>query len=249
MTKKIASIYYYKSARITRDAYNGVFELQVVPKGAPPFILEVRDHYQMVESTFGAPKGIDGRPRRTRETITGEAIAADLISHWTSGQHLGPVLGGSNPQCRPGIWIVRDTVPLCGEDGQPIVNADGAQEFRAATKEECDQMFKEDLRENEAVQRTWGQKQIDLGQGMSDDPKKIPWIPEFCRIAAVYYGHNPFWLSRPADADVKQCPVCSKSISVRALKCPFCTEVVDPKAYALHRAEVKRAEQEVKSVA
>lgn len=237
MMKTIASIYPI-ALTAKRPLYAGDFHIPAVQRGDKPSLLEVKDHYQIeTEPWFKGTTGA-GRQKQSRITIAGEEIARDIIAEWTENH---PDAG---PDCHPGVWIVRDSIPLFEEkNGRqvPLADADGKQAFRSATKEERDQMFAEDLKRIEEVQANWGEKAFLKGNLMADDPKKIPWIPEYCKTMAKHYGHSPAWLNRASDSNVKVCPACRKQIAAQAWKCGFCQEIVDPQAAAKHRQNVKQA--------
>jgi hypothetical protein len=237
MTKTIASIYYMPlTAR--RPLYQGNFDIPAVARGERPFLLPVRDHYQWetLPWSFGYA---NGRQRQERRTILGEHIAADLLREWTASH---PKM---NPQCGPGVWIVRDCVYLFDPEGKPIMDAEGKQAFRPATNEEREKMFEEDLRSAIERQSAWAEVCIREGDAMADDLKKIPFIPEYCRQACHYYGRDRKWLHELKDGDVKTCVFCTKVIAANAIKCPHCSEVVDFEAYAKLLNQRKAAENAV----
>lgn len=237
MTKTIASIYPLPlSAK--RPLYMGVFNLPAVPRGSGPFLLEIKDHVQVETEPWFKGMTAGGRQKQTRITVTGEEIAADLMNEWAEQ------IVDSSPDCRPGVWIVRDSIPVTDmKDGRevPAADAEGRQIHRSATKEECAQMFAEDHARAEQVQANYAEKAFLKGNVMADNVKAIPFIPQYCRTLSTAYGHTPTWLKRSVDVDVKKCPACMREIARGAWKCGHCQEIVDPQAAAEHRRAVKQA--------
>lgn len=220
MTKTIASLY-FEERRLTRPLYGGNFYAPAVPKGAKPFLLEVRDHRQPEKQ----PHIVGGHiiPR----TITGEEIAADIVLHWTSGAL------GMKGDVRPGIWVVRDTITQVDENGVPIKDVFGAVQYRPATDEEKAAMWAEDVAENTACQARWGEFKIAVGDSYAKDEnsKMRLLIDPTMKAAAKYYGRDREWLDELKDGDTKTCQFCFKAIDARVLTCPNCREVVDRKGY------------------
>jgi hypothetical protein len=243
MTKTIASIYYFKAQTIERPLYAGKFSLQPVKKGDAPFLLTIKDHQQIETLPYFKGTTSAGRQRQERIQVTGEEIANDLILHWTT-QH-----PDATPECRPGIWIVRETVALTDEHGKPVNDADGLQSTRPATQQEKDIMFAEDLESNTECQANWAQKGFDRGNMMADDPKKVPFISDLYRESAKYLGVTPTWLRKNAEIDTKMCPLCTKVIAAAAIKCPNCAEIIDAARYSAHQAALRAAKQETKPAA
>ena len=235
MTKQIASIY-YMPVEAKRTLYQGHFKMPAVKRGEKPFLLSVPDHYQWETQPFF--KGTwNGRQRQERLTVLGEHIANCILSEWTDSH---PEM---NPQCGPGIWLVRDVIYLTDDKGNAVMSADGKQAYRAATDQEREQMFAEDHAAALQRQATWGEASIRKGDIMAEEPKKVPFIPDYCKEACRYYGRERKWLYELRDGDVKACPFCTKSIAANAVKCPFCSEVVDFEAYAALQAKRKAAEE------
>ncbi len=221
MTKTVASIH-FEPRSIERSIYNGHFETPAVARGAKPFLLEVRDHIQLERLPY-----IVGGGQFPRQ-IFGEHIAADLITHWTSGAL------GMTGDCHPGFWIVRDTLPVLDETGTPIKDAFGVVQTRPATAEEKSAMWDEDLARETAAQARWGDLLIQEGDVLAGDenPQMRRLISHSMRTAAKYYGRDREWLMELKDSDAKTCPFCFKSIDARVVKCPHCSEIVDQAAYA-----------------
>lgn len=220
MTKTVATIY-YESRNLTRSLYGGNFHVPAVAKGGKPFLLEVRDHNQPEKQ----PHIVGGRivPR----TITGEEIAADIIQHWTTG-----VLGMTG-DVRPGIWVVRDTIPMLEDNGTPIRDVYGIVQSRPATEAEKAAMWAEDLAENVACQARWGDFNILQGEVYATDTntKMRLLINPTMKASATYYGREVEWSDELKHDDRKLCQFCGKSIARGIVKCQFCHEIVDRAAY------------------
>lgn len=235
MTKTIASIY-YEDLSAERSIYGGRWKVSAIQKGAAPFLLEVKDHYQMeTEPWFRGSFG--GKQLQVKKLVAGQEIAVDLLTQWT-GSH-----PDCTPDCSPGLWIVRDVIYLSDENGKPILDGDGKQQFRPATAEEASRMFAEDLAAAVRRQAAWGEKAIQKGDMMAEDPKRVQFIPDYCKASATYYGRDRAWLRALTDGDIKTCQFCAKVIASNVVKCPHCTEVVDPVRYAALKAQGAAAVQ------
>lgn len=237
MTKTICSIYFSPLVEIRRASYQGVFNIPVVKKGDPPAKLVIKDHYEINELPFLAGTR-NNRPLKQRILILGEDIAADILAHWTAYH---PEM---TSQRAPGLWVVRDVMHLWDDDGSPIMDAEGRHETRPATTGERESMFAEDLAAAHERQDAWVEAAIRKGDIMAEDPKKVPWIPQYCLDSVDYSGRSRDWRRGLRDGDIKQCPYCTKSITSTAFKCPFCSEVVDPAGYEEFKARQEAAHQE-----
>lgn len=223
MTKTIASIN-FEPLSADRAIYQGRFRVPAVKRGDKPFILTVKDHIQI--ETMPWFKGtFNGKQIQEKRTITGEEIANDLINDWTRTHP------DMNPQCCAGVWLVRESVALLDEKGEPQLDADGRQAMRPATAEEKQAMFAEDEAAAKQGMAALGQKWIQKGDIMAEDIKQIPLIPNCSKTAARYYGRDRKWLHDLTDSDIQKCPFCTKLIPADAAKCFSCNEVVNRKRY------------------
>ena len=236
---KIASIYFYP-VRAERP-YGGPYILPPVSLGLDPILIEIGDRIQIEQGPVSLGQG--GKRSRRRHLITGAAIAKDIVSHWTEHGV------GMTPQCHPGIWVVREEIPLIRADGTPEVDAEGVSQWRPATEEEMAFMWMEDLQAARAADRTYAQLLYMQANAMADEPKMIPFISELAKSAAKQYGLEAEWLKDDAQLLVKTCPYCTKVIPSRAIKCPKCTEIVDIEAYAQLEANKQQALKEAKEAA
>jgi hypothetical protein len=108
----VASIYFAPVS--TNAGYAAALtRLPAVPPGSEPVLLA--DHRTACKSR---------RPVSARQSMDGAANARHLVhgrsncplTLWASGRSTEL---GMTPQCRPGIWVVRDRKPLLNEDGTP----------------------------------------------------------------------------------------------------------------------------------
>lgn len=215
MVKQICSIYPI-SFRADRPLYNGSF---ILPAGHPdkPVYLEIRDHVQIEPLPwFYANQGASRQPK-ARHLISAIDIASDLVREWTV-----TVLGQS-PECRPGIWIIRDTMPEYDDEGKPVMSAIGPQETRPATPQERQEMYAEDLAANRIYQATWAEHCIQVGDIMAQKPEAIPFIPDYAKTLCKFYNRDRKWLRALQDGDFKKCPFCRTNIDSEAIVCPQCS--------------------------
>lgn len=223
MTSRVASIYFMGlSAR--RPLFGGVFDAAPVLKGEKPFILSIADHIQPEKMPHILGGGYI--PRR----IAGDEIARDIVREW-SAEGLG-----MNVACGPGVWVVRDAIPIVNENGIQILDADGTAQFRPATDEEKEQMWAEDVAAQTMRQENWGAYLKQQGDMLDADPekKRAILITPTMRAAAAYYGYAVDWMDRKLrEGDRMACRWCTKIIPSNALVCPECSRVVDARRAAL----------------
>lgn len=221
---KIASIYFapVRAERI----FGGPYEIPAVPLGSDPVILEITDRIQIEQGPYTLSADNSKRSRR-RHIVSSDAIARDLVNEWAySGV-------GMTPQVRPGIWVVREQIPVLLKDGTQQMDADGIALWEPAGVVDRTNMFEEDLEASRSADRAYANMLFIHANGMAEDPRLIPFIPLNCRRAAKHYGLDAEWLKEDAALNVKPCPYCTKIIPAKAIKCPKCTEIVDIEAYAV----------------
>ncbi len=221
MTRTVATIY-FRQCHLERTLYGGVFDAPAVAKGDKPFLLEVRDHNQLER----LPHIVGGGqfPR----TILGQDIAVDIKKHWSEGAL------GMTPECRPGVWVVRDVVVIADETGTPLKDAFGSVQTRPATPEEKETMWQEDLAENTMAQARWADYLVSRADTLFADPNPAMriLIDPTMRTAAKYRGREREWLDEARDLDAKNCQFCLKSLPIKAIKCMYCGEIVDREGYS-----------------
>lgn len=230
-TVRIATIYPI-AMRVQRPIYQGDFKFPAVPFGAEPFILEIKDHYEWNDRPFFEGT-VNGRLRRRRDVIAADEIANDIIRELTQSHP------DAAPGCHPGIWIVRERVPLHDEKGLPILDADAKASFREMSEAEKKAAWAEDLEANRQAQAAWGERAIQKGNIMAQEPKAVPFIPDYCKEMAKYYGQSPKWLNRITEGNTKKCQWCAQIIDRESIICPECGKTVDFKRYAQLEAELK----------
>jgi len=240
MTARVASIY-FAPVRAER-AFGGPFEIAPVPLGATPAILVIADRIQIEQGPYQMSS--DGNHRSRRDfLVRGETIAADIVAEWTQNGV------GMNPQCRPGIWVVRERIAEVDAQGRSMLDGDGRALWRDATDAERLAMWEEDLAAAQAADRAYAEHLFVAANAMAEEPKLIPFIPKTARLGAKQYGLEAEWLREGAALRVKSCPYCTKVIPERAIKCPRCAEIVDVEEYArpevIRKAEVARMQLEL----
>ena len=231
METKVASIY-FADVKAERP-FGGPYLLPAVPLGADPAILVVSDRVQMEEGPYNL--GVGGRRQKRRHLVLGEAIAQDIVTQWT-------MQGISmTPQCHPGIWVVRQRLPVLNENGTQTVDADGAAIWRQVTPDEEAQMWQEDLAANKAADKAYAEALFIAANAQADDARLIPFIAPSAKLGAKQYGYQAEWLRADAAVNVKPCGYCMKVINAAAIKCPHCGEVVNFEAYAELEAKKRSA--------
>jgi hypothetical protein len=151
-----------------------------------------------------------------------------------------------NPQCHPGIWIVRDRLPILDEvTGASMRDADDKALWRPATDDERAEMWEMDLQFNRTAQEAYSLALFENANGIDQDKRLRKFIPREAHLAARYYGWDAEWLRNNGVAVApKTCIFCAKSIPGTAIKCPHCLEIVDIPAYAAQEAEKRTAVRE-----
>jgi hypothetical protein len=229
MKARVASVY-FAPVRAER-MFGGPYEIPGVPLGGEPAFLVIEDRMQVEQGPYQL--GTNGKRSRRRYLVLGESIARDVVAEWSQNGV------GMTPQCRPGIWVVREQLPLINEDGTPQVDADGIPQWRPATEIEKESMWAEDLAAARAADRAYANMLFMQANAMAEDPRLIPFIAPHARLAAKHYGLEAEWMKQDAALHVKTCPYCTKVIPAKAIKCPKCTEIVDLEAYAEQEAKRK----------
>jgi hypothetical protein len=237
MTTKVASVH-FALVRAERIYRGEAYELPAVEANAQPALLTVTDEIQRWEGPYS---GSTGKGRSKHSTlIHGEDIARDIVNQWTTGGvHMGAT-------CHPGIWVVREQIPLVNEKGASVRDADGRAQWRPATDAEQKSMWAEDLAEAKAADAAYAQALFDYANSRAQDPRLIPFIPKNCRLAAERYGLQAEWL-RPNAGTQRACPFCQKFIPANAVKCPNCQEVVDQAQYSRMIAQAAKAPVQAKA--
>lgn len=235
MTARVASIH-FAPLTATRSIYGGIYDIPAVPLGTDPVVIEIEDKVQRDEGPVSSGPG-GGRRQQLVYHVDGYEIASDLIKEWSENGL------GMTPEAHPGIWVVRDRVPVVKKDGSGNMQLDGfgKQIFRPATAEEAQAMWLEDEALAKACDRRYAEWCYIDGNRIAADVRQIQFIPRNYKRAARQYGLQADWLKEGAALEVFPCPSCSKVISKTAMVCPHCTGVVDIDRYAAREAEKEAA--------
>jgi hypothetical protein len=225
MLTKVASIHWAR-VQAERTLYGGYYAIEAVPPGAEPLILEVSDKLQQWEGPYSLSPTGTTRSKHSR-IVTGEEIAPDIVAEWTQ---FGV---GMNPQCHPGIWVVRERVPETNEDGTRKMDGDNRTIWRSATGTERAVMWSEDFRAAQKADAAYAEVLVRKADQDAEDPRKIPFIPEKAKGAAKQYGIQRDWLKEIASVDMKRCPYCDTLVSSHVAVCKACHNIVDPELYAV----------------
>lgn len=219
MTAKVASIH-FAPVECDRTTFGfGFFRMPAVAHGAEPAILLIPDKVQIEEGPY--QWGQNGQRSKRKHPHAGETIARDVVGHWTqNGLHM-------RPDCRPGIFLVRERIPLLHESGAPVLDAEGFPQWRDATDWEKESMYAEDLAASRKADRAYASALYVKANSMADNPRLIPLISDVTKLGARHYGLDAEWLKENAASDVKPCPMCTKIIATKAILCPFCHGVAD----------------------
>ena len=166
-------------------------------------------------------------------------IANDIVNEWA---HSGL---GMNPKCRPGVWVVRDRIPILDDAGNQVLDADGIGSYRSATEDEMRRMFLEDLEQNRACDVEYAKWLIGEANAQAVDPRTIRFIPVKAKLAVEHLGMTTEWMKPGAGSlEMKACMYCQSIIVKKAVICPKCTQCVDPAEFArLKETNERKTEQ------
>lgn len=228
MKVRIASIY-FEGRKLNRSQYGGMYEVPSVKKGENPFILEVPDKGQMDK----LPHIIGGG--HIRRVITGEEIAHDIVQHWAQNGM------GMKPEVGPGIWQIREFLPVVNEHGIPQKDSDGRVMINEVSEEQKKEWFAEDLAFNIARQDRWIEHLIGEGDRMALNPKEIPYITSSMKAAVKYSGRQREWTLELKSGDRSVCSFCGMSIVSNVIICTHCHEVLDAKRYQANKDRIAAA--------
>lgn len=249
-TVKVASIYF--APVIAHRFFRGApYKIPAVAHDADPAILEVRD---LVQRDWGPMIPGTNKRQELRWVVTGEEIARDIVGEWT-GNTVGAL--GMNPQCHPGIWIVRENLPVVEKHGRMINNemtyeermvldAESKQVFRAATAEEQRAMWDEDMAAARAADKAYAEWCFNEGNNLYAKQQRgeefvLKEVPRLYKLAAKHYGLEAEWLKEAVVSSTTVCPHCEKTVSKTAMICKFCTQPIDLKRWAKWQAEKDKA--------
>lgn len=231
MPVRIASIH-FAPVYAERLIYGGRWSIDPVALNAEPKMIPVRDHVQRDEGPFSLGDG--KRRAQLRYAVYAEHIARDIVGEWTAWGR------GMTPDCRPGIWIIRDGFPLIEKDGagvdQIVYDVHQRQVFEPASPDLAAQMFEEDLAAARTADRRYAEWCFSQGNGIAGDPRLIPFIPKNYIAAARHYGFDAIWIKEGGEK-VAPCKWCTTVIPTSAIVCPKCTNIINIEAYAHFEAQ------------
>jgi RNA polymerase subunit RPABC4/transcription elongation factor Spt4 len=215
-TARIATIH-FAPVSAERSRYRGYYSLPACRLNAEPFIYEVPD---MMEHNKG-PYNFGAQQPDIFETIQGMDIAQDIVNQWTVGGI------GMTPDCRPGIWVVRERLPLMEKDHNgkfvAVLNAHKQQIFRPSTPEETRAMWEEDVAQNRRADRAYAEWCYREGNAIAGDLRRIQFIPEVYKLAARQYGMKAeHWTPEGAALESMACESCTRIVAKATIYCPHC---------------------------
>lgn len=228
MTTKVASIHFAPVVCDRTTFGFGIFKMPAVEHGAEPALLFVADKIQIEEGPY--EYGQNGRRPKRKYPCAGETIARDIVQDWTQNGI------SMRPGCHPGIFVVRERLPLLNTDGTPVVDAEGVPQWRDASEQEKTEMYAEDMRDARKADRAYASALYMKANAMAENPKLIELISQATKLGAKHYGLEAEWLKENAATDVKPCPMCTKIIARHAILCPFCHGIADLEKWAAGEA-------------
>ena len=249
---KIASIHWFPVTAHRR--YRGVaYSIPAVELNKPPAIIQTHDLFEHDE---GPTQPGTNKRQKLQYLVKGEEIARDLIGAWTGSTVVGV---GMNPDRHPGIWLVRDKIPvieqtkkIVGDESltaeeRMVLDASGNQVFRDATKEEALEMWEEDLAHARMADRAYAEWCWNEGNRIyrawehgSKEPVPRE-MPPLYKAAARHYGLDADWLVEAASSTSMACPHCTKVVLKTAMICPNCTQPIDIERWARWKAKMDAA--------
>ena len=251
METRVASIH-FDTLTASRRYRGQAYVIPPAKLGADPNIIVTRD---LIETDEGPWLGATKR-QKIQNVVKGEEIARCIVGQWDGSTVPGT---GTNPMRHPGVWVVRERMPVTEKqqkivDGENltyeermVLDASGANVFRPATDEERRAMWEEDLAHARAADRAYAEwcwsegNRIWLAwQRGSKEPVPRE-IPPTYKKAAIQYGLDAEWLKEAASSNAQACPTCEKLVSRTALICQFCSEPIDIERWAKWKAQKERA--------
>ena len=229
-TAHVATIHWWPREVDRRTFQFGIFVLPAVPLGAKPQIIAVTDKVQKEKGPYG-----ESQDRRKRSTKlfpeTGEIIARDIVQECTQTGY------GMTTGCHPGIWRVRESMPLLydtdvNEDGriahragEQQVDAEGTGLWRPANPEEAKAMWEEDEEYNRKADAAYAEMLINDANGKKEELWKF--ITPLTRAAAAHYKITTLWNTKAGALERTPCPKCGEQIIKGVPYCRHCGRTVD----------------------
>jgi hypothetical protein len=257
-TCRIASVH-FAPVTAKRNYRGQAYRIPAATLGGEPVVIEVRD---LIQRDWGSMLAGTNKRQEHRWPVLGEEIAHCLVGEWTGTTSVGP---GMNPQCHPGIWVVRDRLPVTettqkgiidGEvtyEERMVLDAENKTTFRAATPGECAAMWAEDLAAARSADRQYaewcwrqGNHIVEIWRrGGEPVPREMP--PVY-KMAAKQYGLEAEWLKEAAASDSRQCPHCGALGSKHTFICAHCTQPTDLEKWAQFQAQKDAALRDAKKM-
>lgn len=234
MRAKVASVHFHH-LKAEYPTFGGYYEIPAVPLNGEPFILELSEKIELSQGPYETSQQ-KGKREQRRTLITPDTIATELVRVWTQNRI------GCNHLVHPGVWQVRERIPVLDGNGVQILDIENRGVFQDATPEQIESMFAEDLAAARSADAGYANYLIGEGNSKASDPRGnlIPFISAVARAAAKTYRPEVTWLREGAGLEMKTCPYCTQPCPATAIKCPRCLEVVDMEAFAT--LEARKAE-------
>ncbi len=231
-TAHVATVHWFP-VTVDRKLFGfGVYPLPAVPFGKRPEVIEVRD---MVQYDYGPYMESSDKRRRPKKAFpeTGQVIALDIVKHCTERGY-GMVRG-----CHPGIWVVRESMPLLHETdvyidgrvhfkaGDQQIDAEGSALWRPATPKEAQTMWDEDEAYAREADAAYAMALIEIANGI-DEKSWSKIIFPITKSAAKHYTITTPWNTKAGVLERMPCMHCGEPIIKTAVRCRFCTGIIDP---------------------
>lgn len=246
-TCRIASVHFAPLTPQTRPFCNNPYTLPACPLGAEPAILEIEG---VIQRDWGSILPGTSKRQEHRWSVLADEIARDLVGWWSGVTTVGR---GMNMESHPGVWVVRDRVPVtqggtAGASHDDLVrDAQGQIRFRPATPEEFKTMWAEDAAENRRADQKYAEWCWSDGNKISNGDKNNQLIPPNYRLAAKHYGLDASWLREAAAMDSQTCPSCGKLVSKHTFVCAYCQQPTDLVKWATWQAAKDAALRDAKA--
>lgn len=248
---RIASVHFASLSK-SRVFCGLPYEIEACPLGAEPKIVTISP---VVQRDWGSMLPGTNVRQEHRWNVEALEIARDIVGEWSGVTMIGR---GMSSDCHPGVWVVRDKVPVTETKTREIgserisyedlvKNAAGQMIYRDAAPEEFQRMWAEDLAHNRAADRKYAEWCWNEGNRISSDNKYNQLIPDNYRTAARHYGLDASWLKQAAAIDSMACPACGRLGSKHTFVCGYCQQPTDVVRWAAFQAEKDTALRDAKA--
>lgn len=248
---RIASVHF---AQLTKSrVFCGIpYEIAACPLGAEPRMAKITG---IIQRDWGSILPGTSKRQEHRWPVAALDIARDIVGEWSGVTMIGR---GMSSDCHPGVWVVRDQVPVTEtktrDNGAErfsyedlVKDAQGQMIYRDASPEEFQRMWAEDIAHNRDADRKYAEWCWNEGNRISQDNKYNQLIPENYRIAARHYGLDASWLKQAAAIDSMACPNCGRLTSKHTFVCGNCQQPTDILRWAAFQAEKDAALRDAKA--